>query len=65
MKYAIKYYQECRALPDADEIIIKYYERSVRLLDFIQTLSENQRLIDLKKSLGKGKVIKLDLDEKN
>ena len=45
MKYAIKYYQECRALPNADEIIIKYYERSIRLLDFIQTLSENQRLI--------------------
>ena len=45
MKYAIKYYQECRALPNADEIIIKYYERSIKLLDFIQTLSENQRLI--------------------
>ena len=45
MKYAIKDYQECRALPNADERIIKYYERSARLLDFIQTLSENQRLI--------------------
>ena len=41
------------------------YEQDKRNITLAFRGSENQRLIDLKKSLGKGKIIKLDLDEKN
>lgn len=46
MKYAIRYYEGCRALNDADEIIIKYTKKTSKLLDYIkEDIKENQRLI--------------------
>lgn len=46
MKYAIRYYEDCRALKDADEIIIKYTKKTSKLLDYIkEDIKENQRLI--------------------
>ena len=46
MKYAIRYYEGCRALKDADEIIIKYTKKTSKLLDYIkEDIKENQRLI--------------------
>jgi len=45
MKFAIKFYQGCRALTKADEIIIRYNEKSARLIDFVQKWHINQRII--------------------
>ena len=45
MKFAIKFYQGCRTLQKADEIIIKYNEKSASLIDFVQKWEEHQRII--------------------
>ena len=45
MKFAIKFYQGCRTLQKADEIIIRYNEKSASLIDFIQKWGEHQRII--------------------
>lgn len=45
MKFAIKYYKGCRVLDKADEVIIKYYERSANLINFAENLPKEQRLI--------------------
>ena len=45
MKFAIKFYQGCRTLKKADEIIIRYNEKSASLIDFIQKWVEHQRII--------------------
>ena len=45
MKFAIKFYQGCRSLSQADEIIIQYKVKSPNLIKFAQGMKENQRLI--------------------
>ena len=45
MKFAIKFYQGCRTLTKADEIIIRYTEKSANLIDFVQKWGEHQRII--------------------
>ena len=52
-------------LKECDVLVDGPYEQDKRNITLAFRGSENQRLIDLKKSLGKGKIIKLDLDEKN
>lgn len=45
MKFAIKFYQGCRILPDADEIIIQYNEKNPNLIKFVQEYKDNQRIV--------------------
>lgn len=45
MKYAIKFYQNCRVLPQADEIILKYEEVHENLIDYIDNYSDEQRIV--------------------
>ena len=45
MKFAIKFYRGCRTLQKADEIIIRYNEKSASLIDFVQKWEEHQRII--------------------
>lgn len=45
MNYAIKFYQNCSALSEADEIIIKYTHKTTELLDFIKEYKEEQRIV--------------------
>lgn len=45
MKYAVRYFKNSKILDKADEIIIKYWERDPELLEFLNKLKENQRLI--------------------
>lgn len=45
MQYAINFYQGCRVLDKADEIIIKYPKKNPELLHFIKKLKPEQRLI--------------------
>lgn len=51
MKYAIKYYRGCPILGKADEIIIKYNEKTTALLDFVQKWKPKQRIVlDIKEN---------------
>lgn len=51
MKYAIKFYQGCRVLDKASEIIIKYDKKSVELIDFVQKWTPEQRIVlDIKEN---------------
>lgn len=45
MKYAIRFYQNCRVLNKADEVIINYNERNPNLIKFVDEKDENQRYI--------------------
>ena len=45
MKFAIKFYQGCRTLTNADEIIIQYNEKNPNLIKFVQEYKDNQRII--------------------
>lgn len=45
MKYSIRYYRGCSAMDDADEIIIKYTERNVNLIDFVQKNYVDKRIV--------------------
>lgn len=45
MKFAIKFYQGCRVLSEADEIIIQYNERNPNLIKFVQEYKGNQKII--------------------
>lgn len=45
MKFAIKFYQGCRVLSEADEIIIQYDEKNPNLIKFVQKYKENQRIV--------------------
>lgn len=45
MKFAIKFYQGCRILLEADEIIIQYDEKNPNLIKFVQEYKGNQRII--------------------
>ena len=45
MKFAIKFYQGCRTLQKADEIIRRYNEKSARLREKVQKWQGHQRSI--------------------
>ena len=45
MKYAIRYYRECRVLDQVDEIIIKYKDVNEDLIKFVQSRPDWQRVI--------------------
>jgi hypothetical protein len=45
IKYAIKYYKDCRVLNKADEVIIIYDKRDPELIKFLEDKNENQRYI--------------------
>lgn len=45
MKYAIKYFSNCRAEASADEIIIQYTHKSKDLIRFVQEYDEKQRIV--------------------
>lgn len=45
MKYAFRFFTESSCKDLADEIIIKYFTKSVELIDFAKNLNEKQRLV--------------------
>lgn len=45
MKYAVKFYRGARALKDADEIIVKYFEKSETIIKFVQEKPESVRIV--------------------
>lgn len=50
MQYAIRFYQGCRVLPKADEIIVLYGSRNPRIIDFVEKeeYAEKRIIIDAK-----------------
>lgn len=45
MKFAIRFFQGCRILTKADEIIIRYNEKTTGLIDFVQEWQDTQRIV--------------------
>lgn len=45
MKFAVKFYKDCRILPQVDEIIIQYNEKNPNLIKFVQEYKEDQRIV--------------------
>ena len=45
MKYSINFHRDFRHMEEIDEIIITYKDKNAEILDFLKTISENQRVI--------------------
>ena len=45
MKYSINFHRDFRYMEEIDEIIITYKDKNAEVLDFLKTVSENQRVI--------------------
>lgn len=45
MKYSINFYRDFRHMEEIDEIIITYKDKNAEVLNFLKTVSENQRVI--------------------
>lgn len=45
MKYCVNYHKDFRYLEAIDEIIIKYKDRNIEVLEFLKTIPEQQRII--------------------
>lgn len=45
MKYCINFYRDFRYKEDIDEVIIKYKDKNIEVLDFLKTIPQKQRII--------------------
>lgn len=61
MQYAIRFYQNCRVLPKADEVIVRYDSRNPRIIDFVEKeeYAEKRIILDTKYNIENSDCIEI------